>query len=72
MKGADFMAKESRWVKCQMTCPEDKGEADLLIEWHTEGKKEILNSISCNNPKFKDLSSEDCEWSCWGKISKSK
>jgi hypothetical protein len=55
-----------------MICPEEKGEADLLIEWQSEDGSEVLNSISCSNPKLKDLSGEDCEWSCWGKISKGK
>jgi len=66
------MANKTRMVRCHVTCPEEKGEADLLIEWQSEDGSEVLNSISCSNPKLKDLSGEDCEWSCWGKISKSK
>ena len=62
------MAKKSRWAKCQMQCPEGKGEGHLLVQWHTEGDKEVVHSIRCDNVYLKDLSGGDCQWSCWEKI----
>lgn len=62
------MAKQSRWVKCRLECPEGMGETELFIEWHAEGEEELLNGITCNNAKLRDLSGRECRWSCWGKI----
>ena len=64
------MAKQSRWAKCKIKCPEKMGESELFIEWHIRRKKETLNSISCDNPKLRDLSGNECQWSCWEKFSK--
>ncbi len=66
------MGEQFRWVKRQIKCPEGKGQSELFLEWHVEKGAEVLNSISCDNPKLKDLSGEDCEWSCWEKISPGK
>jgi hypothetical protein len=64
------MTKQSKWVKCQMTCPEGKGEGHLFLHWHVEGDKEVLNSIRCDNVYLRDLSGGDCQWSCWEQISR--
>ena len=48
-----------------MICPEENIETDLLLEWHKEGDKKVLNSVSCGNSKLMDLKPQDCQWSCW-------
>ena len=48
------MQQESKWEKCRITCPEDKVEAELLVEWREKEGKLVPNSISCNNPKLMD------------------
>ena len=62
--------KKLKWEKCHVKCPEQKGEADLLLEWSMETGTKILIGASCNNPKLLDLSGEDCEWSCWDEVSR--
>ena len=62
------MQRYSRWVKRELTCPEEMGDTELLIEWLIEGEKEFLNGISCSNPYLRDLSGGDCRWSCWEKV----
>ena len=62
------MQQESKWEKCRITCPEDKVEAELLVEWREKEGKLVPNSISCNNPKLMDLKPIDCQWSCWEEI----
>ncbi len=63
------MERHSRWVRREMTCPEERGHSELLLEYRLERRRQILNSISCNNPYLKDLSGGDCGWSCWKRIS---
>jgi len=53
------MQQESKWEKCRITCPEDKVEAELLVEWQEKEGKLVPNSVSCNNPKLMDLKSVD-------------
>jgi hypothetical protein len=62
------MAKRSRWVKREMTCPEGKGETTLCLEWSFQQGTEILNSISCTNICLKDVSGHDCQWACWQEV----
>ena len=62
------MQQESKWEKCRITCPEDKVEAELLVEWREKEGKLVPNSISCNNSKLMDLKPVDCQWSCWEEI----
>jgi hypothetical protein len=64
------MTQNSKWEKCSITCPEDKVEAELLVEWQKKEGKLIANSISCNNPKLMDLKPTDCQWSCWEEAKK--
>ena len=66
------MKQKSRLEKCRVNCPEDKIDTELLLEWHEEGGKKLLNSIRCANPKLMDLKPEDCQWSCWEEIEKEK
>ena len=66
------MKQKSRWEKCRMKCPEENVETDLLLEWHEEDGKKVLNSVSCGNPKLMDLKPQDCQWSCWEIIEKKK
>jgi hypothetical protein len=63
------MKKRSRWVKCRMTCPEGKGKGHLFVQWQTEGGKEVVNSIRCDNVYLTDFAGGDCQWSCWDKVS---
>jgi hypothetical protein len=55
-----------------MRCPEEKGEAELLIEWKVQKGKKILHSISCAHPHLTDYSGADCEWLCMKRISPKK
>ena len=64
------MPQESKWEKCHITCPEDKVEAELLVEWRRKEGKLTATSISCNNSKLMDLKPVDCQWSCWEEIEK--
>ena len=66
------MEKKSGVEKCMVICPEDKIDANLLLEWREEDGKRVLNSISCDNPKLMDLKPQDCNWSCWEEIEKTK
>ena len=59
------MERHSRWERREMTCPEDRGPAKLLLEYRLDRRKQTLNSISCNNQYLKDLGGGDCGWSCW-------
>ena len=62
------MAELTRWVKQTMKCPEGRGETQVFMEWLNQGGKQVLNSISCDNPQLRDLSGSDCQWSCWEEI----
>jgi hypothetical protein len=64
------MNKKSKWEKCHITCPEEKVEAELLVEWQKKEGKLVANSISCNNPRLMDLKPADCQWSCWEEVEK--
>jgi hypothetical protein len=64
--------KQSRWEKCRITCPEEKVEAELLVEWQEKDGNLVANSISCNNPKLMDLKPAECSWSCWEEVEKGK
>jgi hypothetical protein len=55
---------------CRVKCTEENIDTELLLEWHQEGGKKVLNSISCKNPKLMDLKPEDCQRSCWEEIEK--
>jgi hypothetical protein len=66
------MARQSRWVRRKMRCPEGKGDTTLCLEWSSERGKEVLNSIRCNNICLKDLSGGDCKWSCWEKATQGR
>lgn len=66
------MAKQVRWARRQMTCPEGKGETTLCLEWRFQKGKEVLNSISCCNIYLKDLSGGDCEWACWEEVTRGR
>lgn len=66
------MGETHRWVKLQIECPKEKGMSELLLEWHDEEGTEVLNSMSCDNPKLRDLSGQDCDWACWESVSEKK
>ncbi|MDJ0816894.1 MAG: hypothetical protein QNJ58_11855 [Desulfobacterales bacterium] len=66
------MTEETKWEKCQITCPEDKVEAELLVEWRKKDGKLVANSVSCNNSKLMDMKPADCEWSCWEEVEKNR
>ncbi|MFC2173076.1 hypothetical protein ACFLU6_10660 [Acidobacteriota bacterium] len=66
------MAKKSRWEKHQIQCQEENRLANLLIEWCEENGGEVLNSVSCDNPKLAGLDNWECKWSCWKQILEDK
>ena len=66
------MADESKRMIRKIECPEEKREARLLIEWRKVEGKDVLNSISCDNPLLAGLDNWDCKWSCWDKIRESR
>jgi len=71
--GSNTMGDQSSWEKRHITCPEGRGEGDLLIEWKKpKPGKPVINSMSCDNPSLKDLSGTECEWSCWKEQARSK
>ncbi len=63
------MKQLPRYVRHEINCPEGRGETELLSAWCAEGGRQVLNGIICNNPKLRDLSGTDCQWSCWDQIS---
>ena len=62
------MKKETRWERCRIECPEQKGEGVVLIHWEKKDGKEVVCGMQCSNPYLKDLGGGDCEWSCWKKL----
>jgi hypothetical protein len=65
IQGGNTMKQHSHWEKCRIKCPEEKVDAELLVEWREQDGKLVPNSISCNNPKLMDLKPVDCKWTCW-------
>ena len=66
------MREKSKWAIREMKCPEEKGEAELLVEWKVQKGKKVLHSISCSHPRLTDYSGVDCEWLCLKRISPKK
>ncbi len=64
------MSRKLRWETRRVKCPEVGREAHLFIEWRQEKGKILLNSISCDNPRLRDLDNWDCRWSCWDGIAR--
>jgi hypothetical protein len=64
------MERKSGMEKCMVVCPEDKIDAELLLEWREKDGKKVLKGVSCNNPKLMDLKPQDCNWACWEEIEK--
>ena len=64
------MGPITKWKREQITCPEGRGQAELLAEWRVEGEEAALTGMSCQNPQLRDLSGEDCQWSCWERVEK--
>ncbi len=55
-----------------MMCPEEKGKAELLLEWRVQKGKKVLHSISCTHPQLMDYSGADCQWLCVKRIAAKK
>ena len=66
------MSEKSKWMKSKIKCDETQREANLLIEVCKEKGKEVVKSVSCDNPRLADLNNWDCKWSCWNKALKRK
>ncbi len=66
------MSEKSQWTLRHMKCPEEKGKAQLLLEWKVQRGKKVLHSISCDNPQLMEYSGMDCQWLCMKKISPKK
>jgi hypothetical protein len=66
------MSEKSRWTLRQMMCPEEKGKAELLLEWRVQKGKKVLHSISCTHPQLMDYSGADCQWLCVKRIAAKK
>jgi len=49
-------ADKSRRVIRLIECPERKGKTSLLVEWHVDRGKKVLQSIDCDNPQLMDYS----------------
>ncbi len=66
------MSERSKWTIREMKCPEEKGKAELLIEWKVKKGRKVLHSISCDHPQLMDYSGVDCQWLCMKKIAAKK
>ena len=66
------MSEKSTWSTRHMRCPEEKGEAELLIEWKVQKGKKVLQSISCAHPQLMAYGGVDCEWLCLKRVSPKK
>ena len=59
-----------RWEKRRIQCAETMRPAYLMVEWRMqEDGKEVISSVSCDNPHLHNLGGGDCTWSCWEKLS---
>ena len=64
------MEASSRWEKKKIQCPETMRPAYLMVEWRMgEDGKDVVSSVSCDNPNLQNLDGGDCRWSCWEMIS---
>ncbi len=66
------MQPKPKWEKCRVTCPEENLETDLLLKWHEQDGKKVLDGVKCQNPKLMDMKPQDCEWSCWEEVENPK
>ena len=62
------MEKQPKYEKRVVKCAEGDHIATLFIEWAEEAGKPVIHSITCDNPRLRDLDNWDCRWSCWEKI----
>jgi hypothetical protein len=62
------MATNVRWQTQQVQCPEQKVQANLLIQWQDTGTESILRGVSCDHPRLRDLDNWECCWSCLEQI----
>jgi len=64
------MGARTRWENRHFHCPEENREANLLLEYSVTDDEKTLRSISCDNPKLRDLDywDWDCRWTCWGQM----
>ena len=66
------MGEKSLWERRTIECPEEKRTAKVLIEWQTEDGERLGKSMSCDNPRLRDIDNWDCHWSCWEAVQKGK
>lgn len=64
-------AKVYRSIR-KVKCPEDRGIAQLLLEWKIDRGRKVLCSVTCDNFELADYSGSDCQWLCWAKIAGGK
>jgi hypothetical protein len=64
-------AKVYRSIR-KVKCPEDRGIAQLLLEWKVDRGRKVLCSVTCDNFELADYSGSDCQWLCWAKIAGGK
>lgn len=62
------MAIQYRWERRQVQCPEEDRVSSLLLTWSEEDQRAVLCSVSCDNPRLRDLDNWECRWSCWEQI----
>ncbi len=62
------MATQIRWETRQIQCLEQELCANLLIQWRDTESGTVLHSVSCDNPRLKDLDNWECRWSCWEQV----
>jgi hypothetical protein len=63
------MGEKSRWVLRRMSCPEERGESRVLLEWQVEKGKKVLKSVTCTHPELVHYSGRDCQWRCLESLS---
>jgi hypothetical protein len=65
------LRKNPRWEKKRIQCPESMRPAYLMVEWRMEKDgKDVISTVSCDNPNLHDLGGGDCTWSCWEKLAR--
>lgn len=62
------MAIQYRWERREIQCPEAERATSLLLTWSEEDERTALCSVSCDNPRLRDLDNWECHWSCWEQI----
>jgi hypothetical protein len=65
------MDNPSEWESISLPCPENPDRTAILLVQKQEVDGEmVIKSISCDNPRLRDLDNWDCKWQCWEELAR--